>query len=90
MAFFKSESQDAKITPTFFSSPLTVACLKNFFFGVEDSHRLITNVLRPKVMAECSLEANPCQLHTGHVHFQGPLFVLHVSRLVAEVLERNR
>lgn len=42
-------------------------------------HRLITNqklyvwfcknVLRALVMTECSLEANHCQLHTGHVAF---------------------
>lgn len=51
---------------------------------------LITNVLRAQVMTECSLEANPFQLHTGHVTLQGSLFVLHVSRLVTEVLERNR
>ena len=50
----------------------------------------ITNVLRAQVMTECSLEANPCQLHTGHVAHQGPLFVLHVSRLVTEVVGRNR
>ena len=41
-------------------------------------------------MTECSLEANPCQLHTGHVALQSPLFVLHVSRLVTAELESNR
>lgn len=47
-------------------------------------------VLRALVMTECSLEANHCQLHTGQDALKGPLFVLHVSRLVTEVLERNR
>ncbi|KAM7440199.1 hypothetical protein ABFA07_010513 [Porites harrisoni] len=50
----------------------------------------ITNVLRAQVMTECSLEANPCQLHTRHVALQGPLFVLHVSSELEDFIMRDK